>query len=63
LWDEGDVMIFRDGVYYEGNWVRANREDMLTFTDEAGNPLPLQLGNTWIQIMPYHYSEPVTVTP
>lgn len=63
IWGEGDVMIFRDGVYYQGKWHRVNRGDMLTFTDQAGNPLPLQLGNTWIQIVPTHYPDPVTVTP
>ncbi|MCZ7674519.1 MAG: DUF3048 C-terminal domain-containing protein [Chloroflexi bacterium] len=33
-------------------WHREGRNDLLTFSDGAGNPVPLQIGNTWIQIVP-----------
>jgi hypothetical protein len=63
IWDQGDAIIFRDGVYYEATWLREDRHDMLTFHDADGNPIPLQIGNTFIQILPYHYTDPVTITP
>jgi hypothetical protein len=63
IWEQGDAIIFRDGVYYEATWVREERGDMLTFQDDEGDPIPLQIGNTFIQIVPYHYTDPVTITP
>lgn len=63
IWDQGDAIIFRDGVTYEATWLRKDRHDMLTFQDADGNPIPLQIGNTFIQIVPYHYTDPVTITP
>jgi hypothetical protein len=59
----GPAIIFRDGQRYDGNWNRAGRYDMLTFTSESGEVIPLQIGNTWFQVMPIWYDNPVTVTP
>ena len=44
-------------------WHRENRNDLLTFTDAEGNPFPLQIGNTWVQLVPTWYDDPVTVSP
>lgn len=63
IWGDGAADIFRDGQQYEANWRRENRADMLTFYDDLGNPLPLQLGNTWFQVVPTYYQNAVTVTP
>lgn len=63
IWGSGRVVIFRDGQMYEGTWTRTNRSDMLTFTDASGNPLPLQIGNSWFQMMSLAYVNPLTVTP
>ncbi len=63
IWSSGRVVIFRDGQMYEGTWTRTNRSDMLTFTDASGNPLPLQIGNSWFQMMSLGYTNPLTVTP
>jgi hypothetical protein len=63
LWGQGQVMIFRDGQRYDGIWKREGRNDMLTFYDAEGSPLPLQIGNTWVEIMSIYYDNPVTVTP
>jgi hypothetical protein len=52
LWDSGPGTLMRDGQQFPIYWHRAGRNDLLTFTDEAGNPVPLQIGNTWIQIVP-----------
>lgn len=59
----GSAKIFRDGKRYDGNWNRASRYDMLTFTKENGEVIPLQIGNTWFQVIPIWYPNPVTVTP
>lgn len=61
IWGTGDAIIIRDGQRYAAIWKREKREHMLTFYDAAGNPVPLQVGNTWFQVVPYHYSNPVTI--
>ncbi len=52
LWGTGRAVVFRDGMAYEAAWHRENRDDMLTFTDAAGDPLPLQIGNSMMQVVP-----------
>jgi hypothetical protein len=61
LWGRGSAMIFRDGLMYEGTWRRDHPEDMLTFYDADDNPIPLQIGNTFFQVVALHYVDPVTV--
>jgi hypothetical protein len=47
----GRAQILRDGQVLEGQWSRPGRFDMLTFTDAAGNPIPLKPGITWFQMV------------
>lgn len=61
IFGSGPAIIFRDGQRYDGTWERIGRYEMLTFKDEAGLPLPLQIGNTWFQVMPIWYENPVSV--
>lgn len=63
LFGEGATIIVRDGLKYEATWKRSFRSEMLTFVDRIGNPFPLQIGNTWIQVIPVSYDEPVTISP
>ncbi|MCB9419104.1 MAG: DUF3048 domain-containing protein [Ardenticatenaceae bacterium] len=63
LWGSGGGIILRDGQQYLITWHRESRNDLLTFTDAAGNPFPLQIGNSWVQLVPNWYNDPVTVTP
>lgn len=63
LWGSGTGILLRDGQQYPVTWHRENRNDLLTFTDAEGNPFPLQIGNTWVQLVPTRYQDPVTVTP
>lgn len=63
LWGSGSGIILRDGQQYPINWHREGRNDLLTFTDANGNPFPLQIGNSWVQLIPSWYKDPVTVTP
>ncbi len=63
LWGQGPAIIFRDGLQYEATWKREERSHMLTFSGPADTPIPLQIGNTWFQIVPLHYVDPVAITP
>jgi hypothetical protein len=62
LWGSGSGIILRDGQEYPINWHREGRNDLLTFTDANGDPFPLQIGNSWVQLVPSWYNDPVTVT-
>jgi hypothetical protein len=63
LWGTGAASLLRDGQRYEVTWNRIGRNDMLTYSDGAGNPVPLQIGNSWVQFVPSWSTNPVTVTP
>lgn len=63
IFGSGPALIFRDGRQYEATWQRVGRYDMFTFVDANGQPLPLQVGNTWFEIVPSWYRDPVSVTP
>lgn len=63
LWGSGPAVVFRDGQRYDVTWQRNNRNDMLNFVDSAGNPFPLAIGNTWVQVMPGYLPDPLTVEP
>jgi len=52
LWYSNRAIIFRDGVQIEAFWQRWERDDMLTLTHEAGNPIPLKVGNTFFEVIP-----------
>lgn len=62
LWGQGGAVILRDGQRYNVTWLRQARNDMLTFIDENGDPFPLQIGNTWVQVIPNYLDNPVTYT-
>jgi hypothetical protein len=63
IFGTGAAIIFRDGQRFDGTWERIGRYDLLTFKDDSGQPLPLQIGNTWFQVIPIWYKNPVTVAP
>ncbi len=52
IWGEGPVSLFRDGQRYDGRWRRYDPDEMLTFYDLDGHPLPLAPGNSVIQLVP-----------
>ncbi len=58
IWGSGFVSIFRDGRQINGSWQRDDRNAngmMFTFYDDAGNVIPLQIGQSWVQFVPYDY--------
>ncbi len=63
IFGSGQAIIFRDGQRFDGTWERIGRYDLLTFKDDSGEPLPLQIGNTWFQIIPFWYDDAVRVAP
>ncbi len=52
LTGQGRAIIFRDGLAFEGRWLRERRHQMLRYVDASGNPIPLRPGKTWIQVVP-----------
>ena len=62
LLGSGEAIMFRNGYQYDIEWRRNDPHDMLTFYDEAGSPIPLSIGNSWYQVIPNSYSDPVSVT-
>lgn len=62
LWGSGQGVLLRDGQVYDVTWHRDGRHDMLTFTDASGAPFPLQIGNTWVQLVPTWLRDPVEIT-
>lgn len=63
LWGSGPAVVFRDGQRYDVTWHREARTDQLTYRDAAGNPFPLQIGNSWVQVVPGYIPNSLTVTP
>lgn len=61
LWNSGSVKIFRDGQVFEGTWSRTERNQMLKFTDAAGNLTPLKPGKSWIELQ--RLDAPITIAP
>ena len=52
LWYSNRAIIFRDGQRLDAFWQRWERPDMLTLTNEAGEPIPLKIGNTFFEVIP-----------
>ena len=63
LTGRGYATLLRDGKQYNGRWVRERRWNMLSFVTPGGDPLPLQIGPTWFQVVPSAYPELVVVLP
>ena len=63
LLGSGEAILFRDGKEYDIEWRRNDPHDLLTFQDKVGNPIPLKLGNSWYQVIPNNYPDPILVSP
>jgi hypothetical protein len=61
LWGSGPAVVFRDGQRFDVTWHREGRTDQLTYRDAAGNPFPLQIGNSWVQVVPGYIPNSLTV--
>lgn len=57
----GKAQLLRGGKVITGTWVKAGRFDVTHFNSADGQPLALQPGRTWIELVPN--AATVTVTP
>lgn len=48
----GSATVFQDGTVQEVTWRKASRIAQITFTDAAGNDVPLARGQTWLMAIP-----------
>lgn len=53
LWGEGRALLIRDGVYYEGAWIREDRElgTALQLRYYDGQPMMMKPGRTYVQVV------------
>jgi hypothetical protein len=49
---KGNAVFLRDGEAYKGRWRKESAEEPLEWLDRDGDPFPLQLGQTWIEVLP-----------
>ncbi|MGI9027602.1 MAG: DUF3048 domain-containing protein [Candidatus Saccharimonadales bacterium] len=47
----GRAFIFQDGGVQQVNWSKGGEREQFTFTDEAGGPVALNAGQTWITLV------------
>ena len=48
----GRAVVFHGDSVIEGTWVKQNLDSTITMLDEAGEPLTLEPGNVWIELVP-----------
>lgn len=48
---EGPALIFTDGAMVEARWTRSRLKDAATFTDAAGTPVALGVGQTFVALI------------
>jgi len=48
----GPAQIFRNGVEITGTWHRSTLGSPTQFLNSAGTPIPLQPGQTWVELVP-----------
>lgn len=49
---EGKAYVARDGVVLEGKWRKTDRLSRTEFVDSQGQTIPINRGNTWVEIVP-----------
>lgn len=56
LTGSGKVQIFRDGQVINGQWSRPGLTAPTSYLDAAGKPIPLNQGQTWVQLVPTDFT-------
>lgn len=54
---EGEAWVLTDGKVVKGRWAKPTAEAVTAYTDEAGAPVGLAPGTTWIELSPPGTSE------
>ena len=57
----GQAEVFRSGVEVSGTWQRAGLDSPTQFLDDNGQPIAMQPGQTWVELVPDGIA--VTTTP
>ncbi len=57
----GQALVFRSGVEIPGTWSRSSLAQPTQFTSSGGQPVDLQPGQTWVELVPTTVT--VTATP
>ena len=60
---EGDALILRDGLRILARWRREQRHSPLRFYSSEGEPVPLQIGNSWFQVVPADFDDALQLDP
>jgi hypothetical protein len=48
----GRATVYEDGTAIPGTWSKAGVDAPLQWLDAKGNPIPLNRGNTWVEVVP-----------
>ncbi len=48
----GKAIVFRDGVEIQGQWSRSTLAQPTSFTTSSGQPIGMQPGTTWVELVP-----------
>jgi hypothetical protein len=48
----GDAVLFRDGMMFEGRWLRKTVESAVVYRTADGGRMVLDPGTTWIELLP-----------
>ena len=53
LWGQEKAYVFRDGKWYQGIWMRRNRERgaLMLMTQDGKQPMFLKPGNSWVEVV------------
>jgi hypothetical protein len=49
---DGEALVLSGGQVHRGRWVRSSIGAPTQFLDAAGNPIPLERGQTWVELIP-----------
>lgn len=61
LTGSGKADIFILGKHIKATWKRAKINEITKFYDESGNEIAMQPGNTWIEILPDDWKDPLVL--
>jgi hypothetical protein len=49
---EGEALVLRSGLAFTARWRKLGQSAQIEWLDEAGRPLPLAPGRTWVELLP-----------
>ena len=55
LFGSGQMILFRDGQAFVGQWRSESRGDLPRFYLDDGSEVPMKAGKSWFSIVPFDY--------